>query len=196
MELFEDFHGYNRVTKKIASLINCIRTKEDIERFCFVRITQKFMFATDGRKAVRIEIDVDTKVEHGIYFMTKDRILLKVDYDKYPNIDGIFSNTGFTKTATIELENPITAMAYSMFEFNTTINLDFLADTFDAIAKLDPVFVRMYGYTEKHEEDPVLIEIGLEKLTIHCAFMPMKLQKDTVVKVDNQPYLFDMKKAV
>lgn len=195
MNLIEEFYGYKRITKKWAKLINSAREKSDDSKFSLVEITSRFLCATDGRQAIRVEIGVDTDIEKGIYFMTKDRILLPVESEKYPKVGDIFNKNDFTKTATLEIESPLVAMACAMNEFNTMINIDLLCDTFEAIADLEPVFVRMFGYVElESKTKPILMEFAVEEVAVHYAFIPLQLKKEDCVKVDNQPYLFDMKK--
>lgn len=201
MELFEaEFLGYHRISKKWARLINVVRSSKEQYPHCCVSVSKKYMSITDGGQAMRIEYGPDTPIKPGDYFMTKERILVPVlaKHDtSFPKMDDMFAKKRFNKTAAIELnDSPLLAMACAIAEFNSTISLDLLGETFEAIADLDPDYVRLFGYSdERAKEEYVMLEFMAEDVQVNYIFKPLNFTRKDFVNVDEQPCLFDIKKA-
>lgn len=198
MEMFDTFLGFDRLSRKWFKLIKTVKGDFEDTPFCCIDVTKRFIMAADGKQAIRVEYGPDIPIKTGTYYLSKCRLLISVKKDEaeFPKIEKEFVDTKFTKTAEIELsDQPLVAMACAVAEFNSVINLDLFRETFEAIADLKPGYVRLYGYEEQNKTDFMMIEFQVDDVKVRHVFKPLDFTKEQLVHVDNQPCLFDIKKA-
>lgn len=193
--MFVDVFGYKVIVKKWFKLIDRVREKNLDSKYYLVKVVSGNLWATDGLQLVKLDV-VDEDLDDGIFVLSKEGFMFPVvEFNgEYPDLAGNVDKKERDKSALIEgfNDNPLVAAAYIIKEFGFAINIDGHRKTLEAVAKLEPDYVRVWGFkeNEKNKDIPIIFECIMPNEKRFTLVLD-GIKKDLCVKVEKT--LFDDK---
>ncbi|HAL44817.1 MAG: hypothetical protein A2Y12_01240 [Planctomycetes bacterium GWF2_42_9] len=201
--MFSEYYSFLRINPKWAKLINLVRADSEKSQMFIVDVNKNYITVTDGNQILRIEKPRDVELLAG-YYILSDRLFVPIPDERntveWALIDETLKRERFTKTAMLDMnERPLSAIGVMFKEFGVLLDIDLMKNVLEVLASFKPAFVRAYGFADPNDSagDVVKLEMLVEPkgsmpVVVEYAIRPLKAEKK-LVKVDNQPMLFDIK---